>query len=226
MANRIDRPGHVVQEQDTNRSAPHHPGQKAIPAADPCPTDKTGDEHGEQDYGHEQGGDYAEATIVNQIGRVATPVRSRVALEQPTRVGMPEPLESLGEAVAATGVGAVRVAASVGELMMLAVIGDPADHVPLHGKLTTDREGVANSREGLERPVREQPVVADGDPQPGDDVADAQDRQLSEADHPIPEQRDRDPETDERQSGPCEIGQPPGDAHRRSRSRKPFLRCS
>ena len=65
MADRIDRPSYVVQEEDTNRSAPHHAGEKAIPAADPCPADKTWDEQGEQDVGDEQGGDYAEAAVVD-----------------------------------------------------------------------------------------------------------------------------------------------------------------
>jgi hypothetical protein len=68
---------------------------------------------------------------------------------------------------------AVRVARSVGELMVLAVICDPADDVSLHGELTEDRKGVPNGRVGLKRAVCEQPVVTDGDPETGEYIADA-----------------------------------------------------
>ena len=79
-------------------------------------------------------------------------------------MGVPESFEALDEAVTPTGMRAVRVAVLVGELVMLAVIGDPADHVPLHGKLAADGEGVANGGEGLKRAVGKQAVVADGNP--------------------------------------------------------------
>src|SRR5436190_10732032 len=205
MADRVDRPGHVVQEQDTNSAAPHHAGQKAVPPADPCPADEAGyDQRGDDDR-YEQPSDHAKAAIVDQVSSVAVTVRGGVRVEQPTGVSVPEAPHRLDEAVAAVGMRTVRITALVGVLMMLAVIRDPTDDVSLDCTLPADRERVSNTTKGLKRAVREEPVIADGDPQTGDDVAHEQDRQLANADHPIPQQRDGHTKADERQDRSHEV---------------------
>jgi hypothetical protein len=130
-------------------------------------------------------------------------------------VGVPEPLDTFGETVASSGMRTVRIAASIRELMMLTVVRDPADDVSLHGELSANREGVPDDGKGLKRPVREEPVVANGDPKAGDDIPHTEDHQLPHTHHPIPEQRDREPEADQRENDPDEIGHFPEDTQRR-----------
>ena len=51
VADRVDRPGHVVKEQDANRAAPHEAGEEAVPAADPEPTDEARDRNDSRTIG-------------------------------------------------------------------------------------------------------------------------------------------------------------------------------
>ena len=126
---------------------------------------------------------------------------------------VPEALQALDESLAIAGVRAVRVALAVGELMMLAVVRDPADDVALDGELAEDRERVAHSAVGLERPVGEQPVVPHRDPDPREDVSHDQDRELDRPNQPVPEEDDRDDETDRRQDDAGEVGELASAAH-------------
>ena len=59
----------------------------------------------------------------------------------------------------------------------------------------------------LERAVREEAVVADGDAEPGEDVADSENRQLDRADHAIPEQDRRECHARERKHDDREVDQ-------------------
>ena len=140
-------------------------------------------------------------------------LRRGVIVEQPTRVGVPETLDRLDHPLAVAGVRAVGIAALIGELMMFAVVRNPTDDIPLDGALTGDRECIAHPAVRLKRPVREQPVVADGDSYARDDIAHQQDHQLPGSNHAIPEQGDRNHETDQRLHGPSQIGQLAGPAH-------------
>jgi len=85
------------------------------------------------------------------------------------------------------------------------------------------REGVPDDGKGLKRPVREEPVVANGDPKAGDDIPHTEDHQLPYTHHPIPEQRDREPEADQRENDPDEIGHFPEDTQRRFFPHQPWL---
>ena len=64
----------------------------------------------------------------------------------------------------------VRIALAVAERVVAAVVGHPADHRPLDRQRAGDRQRDPQRPVGLERAVREQPVVADGDAEPGHDV--------------------------------------------------------
>ena len=141
---------------------------------------------------YEQPGDQPQSAVLDQVLGVPVSVGGRVGIEQPTRVRMPKTLDPFAEAFAVVGVGAVRIAAAVRELVMLAVIRNPGHDVALNRELAEDRERVTDTTVRLKRPVREQPVIADRDSQPRQHIADKQDRQLPNTDHPMPQQHDRD----------------------------------
>jgi hypothetical protein len=75
-------------------------------------------------------------------------------------------------------VGAVGVAGEVAEAVVLAVGGDPLDNGSLDGGRSEHGEQRAQRASGLEAAVGEQPVVADGDPHDGQQVADGQNDQV------------------------------------------------
>ena len=112
-------------------------------------------------------------------------------------MGVPEPLKGLERTVAEIGVRAVRIAGAVGELVVLAMVGHPGHDVAFDTHLTEHREQVTDGRKRLERAVREQSVVPDGDPQPGEDVAHREDGKRGHPDTVIPEQDDGDGEPDD-----------------------------
>jgi hypothetical protein len=114
-------------------------------------------------------------------------------------VGVPQAPELLDRAIAEAGVWAVRVAFPVRELVVLAMVGNPGQHVAFHRHLAEHGERVAHGAECLERAVREEPVEADGHAHAGREVAEAENPELGKPDHPVPEQRDRDRQPDERE---------------------------
>ena len=73
---------------------------------------------------------------------------------------------------------AVRVAGLVGETMVLAMGRDPLDHRPLDRHRAEHREHGAHRAARLEAAMGEQPVVADGDAQPRQEVHDRQHDQV------------------------------------------------
>ena len=93
--------------------------------------------------------------------------------------------------MAVADVRGVRVALLVGVRVVLAVVGDPVEHRALQRDRAGDRERVL--RAGLEvwnAAVGQQPVVADGDAEAADHVADGEDRQVGHVDGLVPQQDD------------------------------------
>ena len=132
-------------------------------------------------------------------------------------MGVPQAPERLDRAVAEAGVRAVRVAFSVRELVVLAMVSDPGQHVAFHRHLAEHGERVAHRGERLERAVREEPVKADGHADAGREVPDAEDPELGEPDHPVPEQRDRDRQPEEREDDARQVDHLLRAAQRRQR---------
>src|SRR5882724_1299929 len=97
--------------------------------------------------------------------------------------------------------------------MMLAVVSNPTDDIAFDGALAENREHIAHPTVSLKGPVREKPVIPDGDSYTSQDIAHEQDHQLARSHHPVPKQHDRDYKTHQRQHGPSKIGQLAGPAH-------------
>ena len=143
--------------------------------------------------------DGTQPLVGHQVGHVLAHVGAAFGDEEPAHVRVKEVLDRGHEAFAVADVWAVRVALLVGELMVLAVIGDPGEHGAFYGHRAQDRKGVAHPGVRLERPVREEAVVADGDAHARQHVADGEQDQVVGADPLVPEKADRSDEADERQ---------------------------
>jgi len=83
----------------------------------------------------------------------------------------------------------VRVAFLVGEGVVAAVVGHPADHVALQGEAAGDRERVAQAAVGLERAVGEVAVEPGGHTEPGQEVEAHREPDIEPGQPPAPGQR-------------------------------------
>ncbi len=86
-----------------------------------------------------------------------------------------QPAQRPAPALPVIDVRAVRIARLVGEGVVLAMVGDPADDRPLDRGRAEDREGRAQRTGRREAAVREQAMEADGDAERGERVEDRED---------------------------------------------------
>ena len=128
------------------RTAPPQtsPLDESVPAADQCPA-HDGREGQARAVPSERR--VARSAVVrgpDQVLRVTTSVGAPERREDPTGVRVPEPLQRLERAFAEIGVRAVRIAGTVGELVVLAMVGHPGHDVALDAHLTEHGEQVAD----------------------------------------------------------------------------------
>jgi hypothetical protein len=105
---------------------------------------------------------------------------------QPADMGVPEASQDPQHAFA-VAVRGMRVARRVGVLVVAAVLGDPHQERPLDRHRAEDGEHELHHDIGLEGTVDKQPVVADRDPQGGQDVENQQESQIGPAESPAPD---------------------------------------
>jgi hypothetical protein len=82
----------------------------------------------------------------------------------------------------------MRVTRPVGERMVAAVDGDPADHLALEAHRPRDRQRHPQRAAPGEGPVGEQPVEPDGHSQPGDHVKPGREQDICQAQAVTPRQ--------------------------------------
>jgi hypothetical protein len=121
-------PGDVLQHGDADQSRPQQGGKGGAPGAASEPPGTERQREGHRAQGGERGRDHPHGGIGQHVRGVPGRPGGGVA-QQPARVGMREPAELPGHAVA-VAVGGMRVAGPVGEGMMVAADGHPADHLP------------------------------------------------------------------------------------------------
>ena len=150
------------------RTSPPQSSPVSAPASVPVSSQPSanGIAEREPDEGDEAAVEQPHPAVVHQVGRVLAPVGLAVGVEQPADVRVPEP----GEAAAVADVGGVRVALLVGVGVVLAVVGDPVDHRALDRHRAGGGERVLERLVGLEGAVGEHAVVADRDPDRGDQI--------------------------------------------------------
>ncbi len=200
VADGVDRPGHVVLQEDADEAAPEQTGQQRLHReAAEHEADERGDREAEQDPPVEAAVDPAHPAVLDELLGVLAALGLAVVGEQPAHVRVEQALERAHPALAELDVGRVRVALLVGVRVVLAVVGDPVDDRALHRHRPGDREAVLDRLEGLERAMREEPVEPDGHAEAGDEVHDGERDEVADADVAVPEQDDRREERDERQ---------------------------
>jgi hypothetical protein len=139
----------VVDQQQPDDAAP----DESAPARD-----QPRDEEPQADPEDEGAIDEGDDLVLPQSPREATEVVRRIA-EEPEDVGVQEALDGLPPPLAEVGVGRVRVA-GLGDDRTLSSGGAEGEDDPFHQTVA------------LERLVGGKPVEAEGDPLPGQEVAD------------------------------------------------------
>ena len=138
--------------------------------------------------------DLAHPGVVHQVGGVLALAREALLADQPAHVGVDQP----AQAGAAAHVRAVRIALLVGVRVVLAVVGDPGDHGPLHRHRAENREEVLDRLAGRERAMGQQAMEADRHAEAGQQVHDGEEDEVVRAHAVAPEQDDGGEEGDER----------------------------
>ena len=198
VAHGVDRPGDVVEQEDPDHAAPEERLQAGADCAAPEPA---GDEREQKRQEHpecEPARDEDHAAVCEQVLRVLRPLRPADVPEEPADMRVPEAGDLATQPRIEACVRRVRIALPVGEAVVLAVVGDPADHRALHGHRAEHGKAVADALVGLVRPVREEPVKADRDPERRQRVADREDDEVAPGHVLAPEEEDRREEAGER----------------------------
>ena len=191
VADRVDRERHVVQQEDPHQAAPEQADQAAAEAAGGGVADRERDRQPQSHPAREQAADPAHQRVRHQVARVTLGLGPAGGREQPAHVGVPQAGQRPAQAPAGAHVRAVRVALLVGERVVLAVVGDPVDHRPLHRHRAQHGEHGPDPADGLERAVGEQAVEAHRHAQPGGHVHRGHHRQVQRTDEPLPQEHQR-----------------------------------
>src|ERR1700733_8222209 len=189
VADRVDRPGHVVQERDADQAGPEERDDCSLPGPRPQAADQGGGRQGRPTHPGEPPGVFDDV-VVGEPVRAELLLRGAVGVEQPADVSE---AQTLGQRlpVGAVPPGRVRVAFLVAVLVMPAVIGDPGEQRSIDGQGAGDRERDLEAAGGLERAVGEVAVEAHADAEPRDRVEHHGDHDFAPAEAPAPGQRDR-----------------------------------
>src|SRR5207248_2080435 len=97
MADGVDRPGDVVQEEHADEAAPEQRAQGGAEAASDDPSDGERDREANQDPDAEHAVDQAEPGVADEVRRKALPISGAHGLEQPADVGVPQALDTSPE---------------------------------------------------------------------------------------------------------------------------------
>ena len=138
VADRVDRPGDVVQQADPDQRGPEEGGQRAGPGPAEQAAEHRRAEHREGHPERELPIDPDQVRIGQQVRRVLVLV-GLLGVEQPAHVREPEALGQAGQRLTEPP-GRVRVTVPVGEGVVPAVVGHPADHRALDRQRAGDRE--------------------------------------------------------------------------------------
>ena len=203
----------MLEEEDPDEAGPDHRLEAPLPAsADEVAGEERKPER-QRDPEQVETVDPPHEPVLVQVAPVLDPALEALRREEPADVRVPEPEHVLGQRVAVPGVRGVRVAGPVGERVVLAVVGDPLGERPLHRHAPENRPQGTERGARLEALVREEPVEADGDPQPAGDVEPREQHEVDRAHAAVPEQPDGGDEPERRHDD----GHDPGELARDAR---------
>jgi hypothetical protein len=132
VADRVDAPGHVVDEEDPDEAAPQVAGERTLEGAGERVAQECRDHQAGAEQPREPAADLADDRVLEQVRGEAPLLRLALGHGQPAHVGVVEAAQRAAQA-RAVPMRRVRVALVVGEGVVLAVIGHPVDHRALHG---------------------------------------------------------------------------------------------
>ena len=198
MADGVDAPGDVVDEEDPDEAAPDESEEAAGPGHGGEAADECGD--GESEQGPEEEG-FADGSAdgvgveildvlqwVFFVWELAHGVGAEdFLIEEPSHVGVPGSADGSPEGIA-VGVGRVGVAVFVADLGVSAVCGDPTEEWSLEGHGSEDGEGCGDDLVGFEASVGEEPVVSDGDAQACEEVHPDEEGEIDPVEGDAPEE--------------------------------------
>lgn len=184
VANRVDAPGHVVDEQNANQPAP----EQSCPSAEPRPCqDATQNRRNQQPekcpHGKQTASD-SQGRATSEIGHVLFEI-GRISSERPANMRMPEAADEPNNA-AALMMWRMNIVGIVAVLVVPAVQPDPMDHRPLDGHRTECRQHDLNRQVRLERAVNQQPVEANADTDHRENVEPEQQSEIGPVEPPAP----------------------------------------
>ena len=143
VAQRVDREGDVVQDEQPHGAAPQQAGERrGERAADQPAQAERGAEAADRPV--EEGAiDEAHDRIGDQVGRVALARAALGVQEEPAHVRVGQAAQRAAPADAVIDVRAVRIAGLVGEGVVLAMVGHPGDDRPLDRRRAAHGEDAA-----------------------------------------------------------------------------------
>ena len=195
VADGVDRPRHVVQEERAHEPAPDEAAQRALER------EAVGDEADQRRDPDAREGEPRErlveaahpAVLVELVAYFFQSAWPWVSNSQPVWA-----CQRPREPGAVAHVRAVRIALLVSVGVVLAVVGDPVEHRALQAHRAEHREQVLDALVRLERAVREQAVVADRHAEAEQHVRGGHDREVDPVDPAVPEQHDGGDQAEER----------------------------
>ena len=185
VADRVDRPRHVVHERHPHEGHPEEGLKRTGPAVDGV-ADRGRHHHADDRDNRPKLRDAVDGPVGDEVGCVLAGIGARVG-EEPADVGVDE---AAGQPAGAGAVlpRRVRIAVCVRELMMLAMVRDPVDDSAFDGEAAGKGEEGSHLRASAEGIVGEEAVVPDGDAVHSDGIDHDEHRDVKDA-HPAVDER-------------------------------------
>ncbi len=197
VAQRVHAPGHMLKQEDADQPGPEQRQQGGMTAeAAQDPADASG--QGQRRYA--QGGKGSRhrphRPIGQQVGGIAL-LRRWITGEQPANMGV-QRAPHLAARPGAEPVRRMRVARPIGERVVPPVRSHPPQHVALEAHRSGDSQGDTQRGPGGEAPVGQAPVEAHSHPEPGYQIEENCEPNVSQANTRTPQQPHRGDQAGER----------------------------
>ena len=173
-----------MHEEHADQATPDETKQSPRPIADKQPTQTRRDQEADQHPKRKQSADGAKTAAFEQVRNVLLERQFMVGKE-PADMRVVNALEKPQPAVAVE-VGRMRVALLVAFLVVMPMVGNPAQQRSLDCHATQNPEQGSDRAGRLEGAMGKEPMESDRDPQPGKGVHDQHDGQVGPAKQAAP----------------------------------------
>ena len=174
VADRVHRPGDMVVEEHPDEATPDESVDASLESTEGVP-DEEGDQEAQKGPNQEGLADKDHQLVLEEGAGVAGNVWGKI-IQNPADMGMEEALQ-----------GAVRIPLLVGVGMVLDVGGRPVQGGALEGHRPADQEEATDPARSLETLMGQHPMIAYGDAEGTENVANQQQGQVDGSDETAPE---------------------------------------